>query len=125
VEWLVGVARALRLPASTSATALVGALRGLGQVPFDPPNVGGWPAGQAWLSTASADLRLRTATALARAGDLATVTDAASGDRIDAAGYLLGIGAWSDRSVAALRPSVGDPRQLVAIAANTPEYLVH
>ncbi len=32
-------------------------------------------------------------------GDLSFVSDAAPSDRIDAAGYLLGIGAWSDTTV--------------------------
>jgi len=60
---------------------------------------------------------------LARAGDLSAVEDAADGDRIDAVGYLIGIGAWSDRTVAALKPLVRKPVQLVAAAVNTPEYL--
>ncbi len=37
-----------------AAPACCGAL---GQLPFYPPNVSGWPSGQAWLSTAAADLR--------------------------------------------------------------------
>jgi hypothetical protein len=51
------------------------------------------------------------------------VEQAAVGDRIDAAGYLIGIGAWSDRTAAALKPLAADSRQLVAAAVNTPEYL--
>ena len=47
-----------------------GAMRALGQLPFFPPNVSGWPSGQAWLSTASATTRVQTAAFLARAGDL-------------------------------------------------------
>jgi uncharacterized protein (DUF1800 family) len=95
----------------------------LGQQPFYPPDVGGWPRGQAWLSTASAGARLRAASALTKSADLSTVESAAAADRVDAAGYLLGIGAWTDRSAAALRPLVGRPTALVAAAANTPENL--
>ena len=51
------------------------------------------------MSTASADVRMRAASQLARAGDLSTVEDAAADDRIDAVGYLIGVGAWSDRTV--------------------------
>ena len=98
-------------------------LKALGQRPFYPPDVGGWPHGRAWMSTASADVRMRAATQLARAGDLSSVEDAAGGDRIDAVGYLIGIGAWSDRTVAALKPLLRRPIQLVAAAVNTPEYL--
>ena len=98
-------------------------LRALGQRPFYPPSVGGWPLGQVWLSTASAEARLRAASRMARTGDLSGIEDSAPGDRIDAVGYLIGIGAWSDRTVNALRPLVRTPPQLVAAAVNTPEYL--
>jgi hypothetical protein len=49
--------------------------------------------------------------------------EAARADRIDAAGYLIGVGAWTDRTAAALKDLVDDPRRLVAAAVNTPEYL--
>jgi uncharacterized protein (DUF1800 family) len=125
VEWLVGVIRALRVPMNDPKERKMaeGTLRALGQRPFYPPSVGGWPHGQVWLSTASAEARLRAAARLARSGDLSTVEDAAPGDRIDAVGYLIGIGAWTDRSAEALEPLVGKPPQLVAAAVNTPEYL--
>jgi uncharacterized protein (DUF1800 family) len=125
VEWLVGVIRALRVPMNDPKERKMaeGTLRALGQRPFYPPSVGGWPHGQVWLSTASAEARLRAAARLARSGDLSTVEDAAPGDRIDAVGYLIGVGAWTDRSAEALEPLVGKPAQLVAAAVNTPEYL--
>ncbi len=125
VEWLVGVARSLRVPVGTAEqlAALTAALKDLGQRPFYPPDVGGWPHGQVWLSTATADLRFRTATKLAAQGDVSTVSDAPTGDRIDAAGYLIGVGSWSDATVAALKPLAGTPPALVAAAVNTPEYL--
>ena len=75
------------------------------------------------MSTASADVRMRAASQLARNGDLSTVEDTGAGDRIDAVGYLIGVGAWSDRTVTALQPLVRTPVQLVAAAVNTPEYL--
>lgn len=124
VEWLVGVMRALRVPLDPSTRKLADAtLRALGQRPFYPPSVGGWPRGQVWLSTASAEARLRAAGRLAHAGDLSGVESAAVGDRIDAVGYLIGVGDWSDRSADALQPLVRNPPQLVAAAVNTPEYL--
>jgi uncharacterized protein (DUF1800 family) len=125
VEWLVGVIRALRVPMNDPKERKMaeGTLRALGQRPFYPPSVGGWPHGQVWLSTASAEARLRAAARLARSGDLSTAEDAAPGDRIDAVGYLIGVGAWTDRSAEALEPLVGKPPQLVAAAVNTPEYL--
>ena len=125
VEWLIGLVRSLQVPIDTAAqsTMIVRTLKTLGQQPFYPPYVGGWPHGQAWLSTASATARLRAAGALAHSADLSTVEQAAPVDRIDAAGYLLGIGAWTDRSAGALRPLIKTPAQLVAVAANTPENL--
>jgi uncharacterized protein (DUF1800 family) len=125
VEWLVGVIRTLGVPldAMGRMKMLNDTLKALGQRPFYPPDVGGWPHGRVWMSTASADVRFRTASQLARAGDLSGVDDTSPGDRIDAVGYLIGIGAWSDRTVAALKPLVRKPAQLVAAAVNTPEYL--
>jgi uncharacterized protein (DUF1800 family) len=125
VEWLVGVVRTLGVSVDPPARLkMVNAtLHALGQRPFYPPDVGGWPHGRVWMSTASADFRMRAASQLARAGDLSTVEDAAANDRIDAVGYLIGVGAWSDRTVKALQPLVSQPVQLVAAAVNSPEYL--
>jgi len=125
VEWLLGVTRTLRvaLDQPKRLVALDATLKALGQRPFYPPDVGGWPRGRVWLSTASAGLRLRTATNLARAGDLSTIENSSASERVDAVGYLIGVGAWSDRTAAALRPLVRNPVQLVAAAVNTPEYL--
>jgi uncharacterized protein (DUF1800 family) len=125
VEWLVGVIRTLNVPTKTTAQvkSMQSTLHALGQRPFYPPDVGGWPHGRVWMSTASADVRMRAASQLARTGDLSTVDSAAAGDRIDAVGYLIGIGAWSDRTVTALKPLTINPVQLVAAAVNTPEYL--
>ncbi len=127
-EWLVGVIRALQVPLDKPGKPAQlkwaeATLRTLGQRPFYPPSVGGWPSGQVWLSTASAGARLRAATQLARAGDLSSIESTAAGDRIDAVGYLIGVGAWSDRTVEALQPLLRQPPQLVAAAVNTPEYL--
>jgi uncharacterized protein (DUF1800 family) len=125
VEWLVGVARTLGVSVDAPARLKMvnSTLHALGQRPFYPPDVGGWPHGRVWMSTASADVRMRAASQLARAGDLSTVEDAAADDRIDAVGYLIGVGAWSDRTVKALEPLVSRPVQLVSAAVNTPEYL--
>lgn len=125
VEWTVGLVRAVKVPIDGEPNAMLveRTMKTLGQRPFYPPDVGGWPRGQAWLSTASAGVRLRAATVLARKGDVSVVSEAAPSDRIDAAGYLLGIGAWTDRSAAALRPLINRPPELVAAAANTPENL--
>ena len=125
LEWLMGVIRSLSVSVRDTdrLTAAYVALAKLGQRPFYPPDVGGWPSGQPWLSTASVGVRAWAAFELAQRGDLSVVERAPRGDRIDAVGYLIGIGAWSDRTAAALKPLVGDSRALVTAAVNSPEYL--
>ena len=126
VEWLVGAMRALGSPVSTDRQieAMAATLDSLGQLPFYPPSVGGWPSGTVWLSTAAADLRFRAATRLTRQADLAAVSGSATA-QVEAVGHLLGIATWSNASLAVLKGSVADRRRLVAVALNTPEYLVH
>jgi len=101
-----------------------GAMRALGQLPFCPPNVSGWPSGQAWLSTASATTRVQTAAMLARAGDLQAVQAAPPAGRVDTVAHLLGIQASSDRTLAELKVHTTDPQRLVAMALVAPENLV-
>jgi uncharacterized protein (DUF1800 family) len=100
-------------------------LTGLGQLPFYPPNVGGWPSGQLWLTTAALQARIDFARWAAAAGDLSTVADASLGSRIDAVGYLLGVDAFSARTIAALSDVVGSPPSLVELALLSPEYQVN
>jgi uncharacterized protein (DUF1800 family) len=128
VEWVVGLMRALRvrpsqLPAKEGAALLTG-LRAMGQVPFLPPNVGGWPADTAWLTTSAGLARLRVAQLLAEHADLSTVSGAASANRLAATQSLLSVDQWSSRTMAALRQVLDTPPQLVALAACAPEYVV-
>lgn len=125
VEWLVGMLRSLSVPLQgpNSLTACEVVLKVMGQRPFVPPDVDGWPQGRVWLSNTSAAARVWAAERFVPMGDFSPVSDAAPSDRIDAAGHLLGIGAWSDTTAAALKPLAGSPDRLVAAAVNTPEYL--
>lgn len=125
VEYVVGVHRALRLPVpreGKAGRALLATLTALGQVPFRPPSVGGWPGGAAWLSTAATRERLSFATAAAADADLSAVVAAA--DRPGAAAHLLGLAGWSDRTLAALHDAAADPARLVTLALVSPEYVV-
>lgn len=125
VEWLVGGLRAVRAKASDlPPRALDTGLTGMGQVPFAPPDVGGWPAGRPWLSTTAALARLGLAKEVASVGDLSPVTDVAAGSRVDAAADLLGLPGWTDRTRAALAPLTNDPGRLVALAMAAPENTV-
>ena len=127
IEWLVGAVRALQVPVpdQKATTKLLAVLRGLGQIPFYPPNVSGWPSGSAWLSTAAADLRMTTAAALAKRADLDVVRASAVGSRVEAVRHLLGVPAWSDRTATVLEDAAADPERLVTVALNAPEYLTN
>lgn len=125
VEWTVGVIRSLSVPLDDShlLDAILIALTVMRQRPFCPPDVNGWPAGPAWLSTIGTAARVWAAEKFAGLGDLSMVEEAASTDRVDAVGYLLGVGEWTDRTAAVLRDLAYDPRRIVAAAVNSPEYL--
>jgi uncharacterized protein (DUF1800 family) len=112
IEWTLGVFRALGLPAGDKRIGPV--LRQLGQVPFDPPNVGGWPQNDYWLTTASSLTRLRVAAAASTAKVNATSAD-------DVA-HLLSVDSWSDGTATALQRAAGQPKVMLALALVSPEY---
>jgi uncharacterized protein (DUF1800 family) len=128
VEYVVGSYRSLglRVPRDDrkAGRALLGALAALGQVPFRPPSVGGWPGGVAWLSTAATRARLGFARAAAEAADLDGVARVAPKDRPDAAARLLGVDGWTARTRAALAEAAADPPRLVTLALVSPEHVV-
>ncbi|WP_194895447.1 DUF1800 domain-containing protein [Catenulispora pinisilvae] len=129
-EYVVGVLRALKIKVDASANskgdqALRTALNGLGQLPFYPPNVGGWPEGTAWLTTAASQTRFAFAQWAVAKGDLSQVQNSSPSQRIDAVAHLLGVDAFTDRSTAALNEVVAEPAQLVTLALLAPEYLVN
>jgi uncharacterized protein (DUF1800 family) len=126
VEYVVGALRALAItPDDADRTMLLGALRRLGQVPFEPPNVGGWPSGDAWLTAAAAQARLDFARWAVTKADLSAVSSAPVGSRVDATARMLGLDSWSARTRAALQDAAGQPRTLVALALAAPEYAVN
>lgn len=121
VEWAVGLMRALglrpgQLPAKVGKQLVTG-LRAMGQVPFEPPNVGGWPADGAWLTTSAALARYRVARLIATHAQLP------SNGSIAGVQTLLNVDEWSPRTSTALAraSSVTD---LVTVAACAPEYVV-
>lgn len=56
VELIVGTVHMLGLPVPEK-TQLVRMMQGLGQTPFDPPNVKGWPGGENWITAYTLLLR--------------------------------------------------------------------
>ncbi|GIM93159.1 DUF1800 domain-containing protein [Paractinoplanes toevensis] len=126
IEWVVGAVRQLDVPLDKARKPALAALRALGQVPFRPPSVGGWPAGEAWLTTAAAQARLRSGQALAALAPAAVQSlSETKGERLDALARLLAVDAWTDRTAAVLKPVAAKPQQLLALALATPEYTVH
>jgi uncharacterized protein (DUF1800 family) len=132
VEWLVGALRQLRIDPSSMAAdkrkqLVLAGLDGLGQVPLQPPSVGGWPADAAWLTTSSLQVRLRLGVGLAAAAAQSVLDPLATGTpegKLDALARLLVVDAWTDRTRAALTPAAGNPRNLLAVGLASPEYTV-
>jgi uncharacterized protein (DUF1800 family) len=146
VEYVVGVLRALGLTVAddagagggggggggggraggggvTSPRALLTVLAGLGQVPFAPPSVGGWPENAAWLTTSSSQVRARFAGAAAAAADLSAIADESAAGRVDAVARLLAVDHWTSRTRDAMASAQGNPARLVTLGLLAPEYL--
>jgi uncharacterized protein (DUF1800 family) len=126
VEWFISACRALELTPSALKTPaqMINYLEKLGQVPFSPPNVGGWPAGEAWLSSASAQYRIAFATWLIKQSDLRVLKSLTPAQRIMQSANWLGVAEWSPRTKAALRDAQSDPAQFALLALCSPEYIV-
>jgi uncharacterized protein (DUF1800 family) len=130
VEWAVGAMRQLgvrpgELP-DQQRRQLLAALDALGQVPFQPPSVGGWPAGTAWLTTASVPVRLRAAqliAARATPDTIAKLTAVPQAQRTGALARLLVVDEFTERTRAVLEKTT-DPRQLIILGLASPEYAV-
>lgn len=120
VEWLVGAMRQLGLrPGSLPEETLLLVLDGLerlGQLPFAPPSVGGWPAGTAWLTAGAAQVRLGLANRFARQAIIDRLTP-------ESLANMLAIDTWTDRTYASMK-GVSDSRTLLILGLASPEYLV-
>lgn len=126
VEWFIGSCRALALtPSATKKPlAILKQLEKLAQLPFNPPNVGGWPAGELWLTSASAQFRLSLAAQLASEADLTPLVSTAAKSRSRYLADLLGVYQWSDRTESALTAARNEPMRMVQLALCAPEYVV-
>jgi uncharacterized protein (DUF1800 family) len=126
VEWVVGVCRAFSItPSQIKNPQLFAAgLTKLAQIPFAPPNVGGWPAGESWLTSASAQFRLSLAQTLIKSADLKEFKSMKPAGRSLYLQNLLGVYQWSKRTSDALTIARLDPERMVLLAINSPEYVV-
>jgi uncharacterized protein (DUF1800 family) len=126
VEWFISACRALEVTPSDLNTPaqMINYLEKLGQVPFSPPNVGGWPAGEAWLSSATAQYRIAFATWLIKQSELRILNSLTPAQRLTRSADWLGVAEWSPRTKAALRDAQKDPAQFALLALCSPEYIV-
>jgi uncharacterized protein (DUF1800 family) len=120
VDLVVGMARALEITLDERVVPLLAAL---GQLPFLPPDVAGWPANEAWLSTASALLRLQLANVVAERVATDELVGASPSQRPATLARLLGVERWGTATTAALRAAT-DARTALTVALVAPEHLV-
>ena len=124
IEYVAGTLRALGLRAANAGANLNQVLEGLGQQPFAPPSVGGWPPNGYWLTTSFALTRLRFASAVAQKAKVDGLASAPPQDRPAAVARLLSVDAWGPSTSAALVQVAGDPRALLTVALVAPEYVL-
>jgi len=127
VDWAVGVLRVLDVQPNALPRAvqngLLGDITAMGQQPFFPPNVSGWPMGRAWFTTTSAQARLRCTQRLVTRSPrwlASTKRNARAGVLAD----RLGVAAWSTPTASALADGSISARDALVIALNSPDYLV-
>jgi uncharacterized protein (DUF1800 family) len=53
VQFYLGLLQDLNLSVAPLPRQVIGSLRQMGQLPFDPPNVRGWVGGRAWINSAT------------------------------------------------------------------------
>jgi len=125
VELVAGALRAFGIRIDRSGDhpqRLVEALGALGQAPFDPPNVGGWPQNSYWATTAMTQARFQVAGAIAALvpDSLLPVPGSAQSvqDMLDRLGML----EVPPQLVPRLQEFRGSPRDLVRLVLASPPY---
>ncbi|MGH9225556.1 MAG: DUF1800 domain-containing protein [Acidimicrobiales bacterium] len=124
IVYVAGTLRAFGLRAASPGASTLPTLNNLGQQPFVPPNVGGWPQNGYWLTTTFALSRLRFASTLVQRADLSAVAGVGVGERPSAAARLLAVDGWGPATAAALAKVADDPKSLMTLALVAPEYLL-
>jgi uncharacterized protein (DUF1800 family) len=110
VEMMVHTLKALNLPGL--GPQVVRSSAGMGQVLFDPPNVGGWPENESWISSSSVVARVNFVNAVLRqAGTLPSAGEAR--DQLDGV-----VGS----QLARLLAQAGDERSRWFLTLASPEF---
>lgn len=64
IQFYLGLVQDLELSVAPLPRQLIGSLRAMGQMPFDPPNVRGWVGGRSWINSATLAARRQLIQAL-------------------------------------------------------------
>ena len=64
IQFYLGLVQDLDLSVAPLPRQLIGSLRSMGQMPFDPPNVRGWVGGRSWINSATLSARRQLIQAL-------------------------------------------------------------
>jgi uncharacterized protein (DUF1800 family) len=120
IEWLVGAMRQLGIRPDLLSTRtlerVVYGLKRLGQEPFAPPSVGGWPAGGAWLTAGAAQVRLNLARRLTGLVKERRWTPESLAEQLT-------VETWTNETYSALK-GASDAKTLLTLCLASPEYLV-
>jgi uncharacterized protein (DUF1800 family) len=123
VEWLVATAKLLGfVPSDLAAKVnIVKRLSDMGQVPLEPPNVGGWPDLTSWLSTGVTRNRMDLARELVRFSDIDWFSSAT--DRTTEFLNRAGLYSLSTRTISAMKLASTPSESLIA-GLVSPEFIV-
>ena len=128
VDWAVGVMKALDISPSAMKSyqqgKLLDYLNAMGQVPFIPPSVGGWPSGQAWFSATATQARIDLSQLLVSQANLKWLRGVPNVMRPNVLAQRLGVAAWSPTTAGALVSSSNSVNDAFVLAINSPDYLV-
>ncbi len=129
VPWMVAALKATG--ATPPPRPMIGLLRQMGQVPGNPPNVGGYPGASTWLASSATAGRFTAANAIARLtpDDAPILAAAAERDYDQLADILLRPEGFSASTIAALEdlPDSSAPRPgeaVLAISLASPDFLI-
>jgi len=99
-------------------------LYAMGQVPFVPPSVAGWPSGSTWFTSTSAQARLNLSLRLVSTSRVRWLAKTKPGERPRVLADHLGVPEWSPSTAAVLSAKQNSARDAFVLAINSPDYLV-
>jgi uncharacterized protein (DUF1800 family) len=111
-EFMIGAIRAIGNPPAASRLVVQNSAN-MGQVLFDPPDVGGWPNNEAWISSNTVIARVNFVTALLNAAKSIPPAGQAHADHLD--------GVLSPQTAAALNAATDDRTRWFVVLAS-PEF---